>query len=191
MTEFELLAISLSLVLGLGITQILGEIVAAIRNRENAALHWLPIAWAAWIFLVHVQFFFFLWDLYELGVTWTWSTFGPVLWHVVFLAAGLILPGPRERTRDEDLIDDFQQHGRLALIPFGVMPLDGILLNVLQYGAAWLSAGNVINMVFLALVTAGFFIRSRWRAVPAIALGVVLVYGLVNVWSAPGMPPGG
>lgn len=193
MTEFELLAIPLSLILGLGITQILGEVVAAIRNREHSRLHWLPLAWAAWIFLVHVQYFFYLWDLYELEVIWTWSQFGPVLWHVtlLFLAAGLILPGPRERARNEHLIEDFQRHGRLALIPFALVTIDGIILNVFQYGDTWLSLANVLNMIFTALVVSAFLTKGWWRSVSTLALGVVLAYGLIFVWSAPGVPPAG
>ncbi len=193
MTEFELLAIPLSLVLGLGITQILSELVAAIRNRENARLHWLPATWAAWIFLVHVQYFFYLWDLNELEVIWTWSQFGPVLWHVtlLFLAAGLILPGPRERARNLPLIDDFQRHGRLALIPFALVTIDGILLNVFQYGDSWFGKANVLNMIFAALVVVAFFSRGRGRVASTLFLGMVLFYGLIFVWSAPGVSPGG
>ena len=191
LTEFELLAIPLSLILGLGITQILGEVVAAIRNRDNTRLHWLPLTWAAWIFLVHVQYFFYMWDLYELGVIWTWSQFGPALWHVtlLFLAAGLILPGPRERARNEHLIDDFQRHGRLALIPFALVTIDSILLNVFQYGDTWFGKANIFNMIFVALVVTAFFTQGRWRAVSTLVLGSVLAYGLIFVWSAPGVPP--
>jgi hypothetical protein len=193
LTEFELLAIPLSLVLGLGIAQILGEVVATIRNRQNAGIHWLPLAWAAWIFLVHVQFFFYLWDLYELEVIWTWSQFGPTLWHVtlLFIAAGLILPGPRERARNESLIDDFQLHGRLALLPFALVTIDSILLNVFQYGDVWFGQANVFNMIFAALTLAAFFTQGKLRAASTLAVGAVLLYGLTFVWSAPGVPPGG
>ena len=192
MTEFELLAIPLSLVLGLGIPQILSEVVAAIRNRERARLHWLPFAWAAWIFLVHIQFFFYLWDLYEMQVIWTWGQFGPVLWHVVllFLAAGLILPGPRERARNGDLIDDFMQHGRLALIPLAVVTFDGILLNVFQFGDLWFGTANVLNMLIVALVATAFFTKGGWRATATLLLGGVLAYGMTYIWSSPGVPPG-
>ena len=193
MTEFELLAIPISLVLGLGITKMLSALAIAIRNRKQLRFHWLPVAWAAWIFLVCVQFFFYMWDLYEMELPFTWSVFGPLLWHCIllFLAAGLILPGPGVREVPDTLLDDFQQHGRLALIPFAVVLLDSIVGNVFQYGDEWLGRANVLNMSFIVLVTVAFFAEKYWRAAATIGTGALLVYGLAFVYSRPGVPPWG
>lgn len=191
MTEFELLAIPISLVLGLGITKMLSGLAIAIRNRKQVRFHWLPVAWAAWIFLVCVQFFFYMWDLYEMGVPFTWGVFGPLLWHCIllFLAAGLVLPGPGVHDVPDSLLDDFQQHGRLALIPFAIVTVDSIVSNVLQYGDAWLGEANVLNMIFIVLVLIAFFTKRYWRAAATIGVGAVLVYGLAFVYSRPGVPP--
>jgi hypothetical protein len=193
MTEFELLAIPISLVLGLGITKMLNALAIAIRNRRQIRFHWLPVAWATWIFLVSVQFFFYMWDLYEMEVPFTWDVFGPLLWHCIllFLAAGLVLPGPGVRDVPDDLLDDFQQHGRLALIPFAIVTLDSIVSNVVQYGDAWLGRANVLNMIFILLVVIAFFSRRHLRAAATIGVGAVLVYGLAFVYSRPGVPPWG
>ena len=67
MTEFELLAIPISLVLGLGITKILSGVTNAIRYRHQTKTHWFPVAWAIMILLIQVQFFFVLWDLEQTG----------------------------------------------------------------------------------------------------------------------------
>ena len=191
MTEFELLAIPISLVLGLGITKMLSALAITIRNRKQVRFHWLPVAWAAWIFLVCVQFFFYMWDLYEMEVPFTWSVFGPLLWHCIllFLAAGLILPGPGVREVPDNLLDDFQQHGRLALIPFAVVLVDSIVSNVLQYGDEWLGQANVLNILFIVLVVVAFFAGKYWRAAATIGTGALLVYGLAFVYSRPGVPP--
>lgn len=191
MTEFELLAIPISLVLGLGITKMLSSLVTAIRNRKQLRFHWLPVVWAIWIFLVCVQFFFYMWDLYEMEVTLTWNVFGPLLWHCIllFLAAGLILPGPGLREEPESLLDDFQQHGRLALIPFAIVTLDSIFINVLQYGDAWLGQANVLNIIFIVLVLIAFFSRKLLQQAATFSLGAVLIYGLMYVWSRPGVAP--
>jgi hypothetical protein len=193
MTEFELLVIPISLVLGLGITKMLGALAIAIRNRKQVRFHWLPLAWATWIFLVCVQFFFYMWDLYEMEVPFTWSVFGPLLWHSVllFLAAGLVLPGPGVRDVPDSLLDDFQQHGRLALIPFAIVTLDSIVQNVYQYGDQWLGEANVLNMMFLLLMVVAFFARKLMQAAATIGLGILLIYGLVFVYSRPGVAPWG
>jgi hypothetical protein len=45
-SEFEAIALTYSFVLGLGIAQILGAAGAALRNRHQRQLHWLPIGFA-------------------------------------------------------------------------------------------------------------------------------------------------
>ena len=191
MTEFELLAIPISLVLGLGITKMLNALAIVIRNRKQVQFHWIPVAWAAWIFLVCVQFFFYMWDLYEMEVPFTWSVFGPLLWHsiLLFLAAGLVLPSPGVNEVSDNLLDDFQKHGRLALIPFAIVTLDAIVQNVFQYGDKWLGEANVLNMIFIVLVLIAFFAKKFVQAMATISLGILLIYGLAFVWSRPGVPP--
>ena len=117
MEIFELITITLSFIVGLGVAQVLASVVGVIRARKDRELHWLPLAWAASIFLAHVQFWFALYSRNE-QVTWTWGTFGPVLLLAVFLflSGGLILPSEASQ-RSETLLEDFREHGRLSLIP--------------------------------------------------------------------------
>ena len=56
MSEFEAIALTYSFVLGLGIAQILSAASAALRNRHQRRLHWLPLAFAASIFFFHIQY---------------------------------------------------------------------------------------------------------------------------------------
>lgn len=130
MTEFELLAIPLSLILGLGITNILSDTSDAIRDRERVPLHWLPFAWAFLIFLFQVQYFFVLWDFHEDGMVWTWPNFGPTLLNCIllYLSAGLILPG-RRNSDSSSLLADFEKHGRLSLVTLALMLIAAIVLN--------------------------------------------------------------
>jgi hypothetical protein len=109
----------------------------------------------------------------------------------LFLAAGLVLPGPGVRDVPDNLLDDFQQHGRLALIPFAIVTADSIVSNVLQYGDAWLGRANVLNMLFIVLVLIAFFSRRHLQAAATIGVGAVLVYGLAFVYSRPGVSPWG
>ena len=122
MTEFELLSVPIGLVLGLGMTNILSGIITAVRNRKQVRLHWIPFMWAFNFMMQLMTFFFVIWDLnvrFELiGVNWTWKYYGPQMFHsvLIFLGAGMILPTKRESNIDS-LIGDFEEHGRLALIP--------------------------------------------------------------------------
>jgi hypothetical protein len=188
MSEFELLAIPLSLILGLGITNILAGVSDAIRDRERVPLHWLPLAWAFLIFLFQVQYFFVLWDFYEDGATWTWPMFGPALFNcvILYLSAGLILPGSR-RTNCESLIDDFEKHGRLSLITLSVMLLVAIVLNVFLADGPLLSMSNALNVVLFSSICLVLSTRKySWQVTATLIFVIVQLYGLLTVWSVPG-----
>lgn len=188
MSEFELLAIPLSLILGLGITHILTGVTDAIRERERVPLHWLPFAWAFLIFLFQIQYFFVLWDLNEKGAIWAWPVFGPSLFNcvVLFLSAGLILPGSRQ-SDCASLIDDFQNHGRFALIMLALMLLVAILLNVFQLEGSLLSVANLLNIILFVSVCCALMIkRYGWQVAATLLFAAVQLYGLLAVWSVPG-----
>ena len=191
MSEFELLAIPISLVLGLGVTQILSGVTAAIRGRDQAALHWLPFVWAFLIFLFHVEYFFVIWDinqdLDQAGGSWTWAWYGPSFFHAVllFLGAGLILPGNRDAS--PNLLSDFDQHGRLALIPLAMVLIVAIPLNVYQHDAAWMDLANLLNVPLALLSAFVFSSRQRgWQGLATLMFGFIQVYGMATVWSQPG-----
>lgn len=188
MTEFELLAIPLSLVLGLGITNILSDASDAIRDRERVSLHWLPFAWAILIFFFQVQYFFVLWDFHETGMVWVWTNFGPALFNciVLYLSAGLILPG-RRNSDSENLLADFAKHGRLALVALALMLFVAIFLNVYFHDARWLSPANQLNT--LLLIAIGLVLSTRkigWQAAGTLLFAAVQCYGMLMVWSVPG-----
>lgn len=208
MTEFELLVIPLSLILGLGITNILSDVSDAIRDRERVPVHWIPFFWAFLIFMFQVQYFFVLWDQFELGVVWTWQRFGPALFNcvVLYLAAGLILPG-RRNSDSANLLADFEKHGRLALKTLSLMLLVAVFLNT--YSAVldaplllaavdiaptadiviWSlqQSSNVINYVLLASI--GLVILSSkysWQVAGTTIFAFAELFGLMAAWSEPG-----
>ena len=95
MSEFELITITFSFVLGLGVAQILTAASAAFRNQRERPLHWMPLGFAASIFLFHLQYWFVLFA-YDANLVneWTWSTYGSfmALAVVLFLSGGVVLP---------------------------------------------------------------------------------------------------
>lgn len=98
---------------------------------------------------------------------------------------------PRDHCSSSNLLDDFQQHGRLALIPFAIVLVDSIVNNVFQYGDEWLGRANVPNRLFFVLVLVAFFAGKYWRAAATLGTGALLAYGLAFVYSRPGVPPWG
>ena len=167
MSELEIVTLSLSLILGLSMAQMLSTVAVSIRGRRESQLHWVPVAWATAIFSYHIQFWF-----------------APILVMAVllFLSGALVLPGAG-RPLPTDLIEDFEEHGRLALVPVSVYGLLWIPLNV-RLGAEWLSAMNALNVVVVALAVVVFFSRDlRVRGIATLAYLTVTVGGIVWVWS--------
>ena len=79
MSEFQVLAIPICFVLGVGIIKILDGAGAAIRRREQAELYWLTFLWAFIILVFQPQFFTMLWNLYLDDKSWTWGSYSLIL----------------------------------------------------------------------------------------------------------------
>jgi hypothetical protein len=52
MDAFGYLSVLLSIILGLGLTQLLTAIGRLIRHRDRVRVHWLPLLWAAVLLLI-------------------------------------------------------------------------------------------------------------------------------------------
>jgi hypothetical protein len=178
MSELEIITLSLSLILGLSVAQMLSAVAQAIRARRDTELHWVPLGWATAIFIFHVQFWFAVFGLDEVVPAWTWDWFGPILVMAVllFLSGALVLP-TREKDLARGLLGDFEVHGRLSLIPISLYLLMWIPMNVRMGAAEWLSADNAVDVILVALAVVAFLARR-----PATRNGALAAYLLVEAW---------
>ena len=79
MSQFEVIAITLSLILGLSASHILWAAASAVRARNEFKLHWLPFVWAVCIFFQHISFFLGG-QMIDLRIdSWSWSWYLHVL----------------------------------------------------------------------------------------------------------------
>ena len=129
---FRLISVALSIVLGLGITRLLGASVAVFRMRHHVAIDWLPLAWAGCIFV----------------------------WQLLFLAAALVLP-PAELPPGESLGGVFASDGRWALVPLAAYFLVATLADALFWGLPFLSLAAALNVVLAALPVAFLALPGR------------------------------
>ena len=84
------------LIIGLGVTQLLSKLVNRIRRRHEVKLHWIPLAWAIFVFLYQMEFLWSAFGWNSLIKTWTPSTFLLLLVYalLLFLAGVLVSPRP-------------------------------------------------------------------------------------------------
>lgn len=187
MSDFELITITFSFILGLGIAQILGAASLAVRNRGRRPLHWLPLAFAASIFLFHIQYWFVLFD-YDAHVidSWSWATYGPflALAVVLFLSGGIVLPHAGTEA-GASLSEDFDASGKLSLLFLVAYILAWVPANAWGNGN-WVNAGVWFNLALsLPLLVCYFARRAPLRNLAAIVFFVGQAVGLLFVWSAP------
>lgn len=188
MAEFEIIALTLSLILGLSMAQMLSAVALAFRSRRECPLHWLPFAWAAAIFLLHIQYWFVIHDLDSIAPAWTWDWYGPVLLLAVllFLSGAVILP-TRDRELESGLLEDFDAHGRFALIPVSLYLLMWIPMNR-RFDVPWVSEENIYDVLLGALAGIAFLSKaSRVRAAASLVYLVVAAWAVFVVWSRPGV----
>ncbi len=192
MVEFQLLSVPIGLILGLGMARIMTGAITAVRNREHVKLHWLPFIWATSLMIQLLIFFCVLWDLKvnfeNAGMEWTWSYYGPQVLHsaLMFLGAGLVLPASREPNID-CLLKDFNQHGKLALIPLMAMHLLAWPMNMYMSNVPLFDKANYLNIVMIVVIAVGFkATRLTWRAAAATIYLSILIVASLTVWSRPG-----
>jgi hypothetical protein len=184
MSKFEVITLTLSLVLGLSMSHLLWAAAAAVRSRKQLQLHWLPFLWAACIFFVHIQYFFAAFAVNTMIDEWTWS------WYLQFLALGillfasgsLVLPSESQQ-RAGDLFKDFQEHGRLGLIPLAGYHLLW-LPTAYRLDHATFEAGNYANLALALFAVIGLTTKRvsvQWAS--AVGFGVVIVWASVFVWT--------
>src|SRR3954469_9837964 len=118
MDAFGYLSVLLSIILGLGLTQLLTASGRLIRHRDRVRVHWLPLLWAAILLLIYVQVW---WAMYGLRLRrdWTFLGFSIVLAQTatLYVMAAVALPEQVEEA-DGDLGAYFDRHHRWFFVFF-------------------------------------------------------------------------
>ena len=108
-----MIATDVSMVLGLGMTRLLLGLVTVFRTRSISPVDWLPLTWAAVIFVMMLQYW---WAINRLPLVMTNFFFVNfsyiiVLTLMLFLSAALLLP-----SREEDEVGTFARSSRLKAV---------------------------------------------------------------------------
>src|SRR5262245_34390640 len=102
MDPFSYLTVLISIILGLGITQLLSGLGRVLQGRDRLRMFWPAIAWVVLLLAIHVQTW---WAMFGLRAfqRWSFMAFALVLLQpiVLFLLAALVLPS--ETTDSIDL----------------------------------------------------------------------------------------
>ena len=192
MSQFEIVTITFSFVLGVSMSNLLSASAAVVRARREVQLHWLPLTWAACILFQHVVFWFSALSINLKIESWSWSWYLSVLLlaMLLFTSGALILPTEATQ-RAGDLMRDFREHGRLALLPNAVYQLLWIPVTF-RLGATMLSVGTLANALLMGLALVAFRARSiRVQSITVLSFAAVLTWAAVFVWNSGALLGGG
>jgi hypothetical protein len=135
MDEFGYLAVILSIILGLSITQLLQGLSNVINARDRVRVYWPAIGWAVLLLVIDVQAWWSMFG-YRGRHTWTFLQFAILLLETIllYLLAALALPN----TFGDEIVDlraNYFRHARWFFGSFLAVLLVSLGKNVIMSGA--------------------------------------------------------
>ena len=93
MTFFEYIAVLVSIIVALGIAQILSGFARTIEKPQGQKIYWVHLVWATWLF---VYLIFFWWFEFRLGQIeeWTFYAYLMVVLYatLLYLLSAILFP---------------------------------------------------------------------------------------------------
>jgi hypothetical protein len=182
MTPFEYVSVLISIVLGLGITQIVTGIADIIHRWEKAKLYWPHLFWIVLVFFLHLQEW---WLLFELRTVTEWripTFFLTILYPInLFILARVLFPGDQSET---DLRTFYHSNYRKFFLLVAVLAFISFIDNIFIHNFPLSdSAVPIILMAFMIWGSARG-IQQEWiHKALVIILLVVMLGSIVVNWN--------
>jgi len=181
MTPFEYVSVLISIVLGLGITQIVSGVADIIHQWNKVKLYWPHLMWIAFVFFLHIQEWWVLYDLRTLS-EWKLPTFLFIILYPInlFILARILFPSVGADSVDfkKFYFENFRKFFVWAVILIALSLSDNILFN----GYSWIDQPVHI---FLLIALPYFIFRNfqqEWlHKLTVILLSALLLASLLLV----------
>lgn len=153
-SAFEYVSILVSIILGLGITQILSSFSDLLYHYKEIKFYWPHTLWILFILFLHIQDWFIT---YQLKDKLAWSL--PALFFILlypitlFIAAKMLLPA-NENDKGTDMRIYYKSHYPVIFLIVGISIIISILFNII------LLKKPLEHQILLLL----FFISTMWIA---------------------------
>ena len=189
MSGFEIITITFSFILGLGVTQILRSVAYVVREREQYRIHWIPLSVAALILAFQIQYWFALVIVDSFLDQWSWPVYSVLLFLaiVIFLSGATVLP-PSGSSKTSNLIEDFETRGKVCLLFFDSYFIGWNVVAIMFWSLSDFVPLVIVNLVMATFLVLAFFVQNqRMRSLLHGALIVITIYGLATVWATPSL----
>ena len=169
MTAFEFVFPLFGLLVGLSYTEMLGGLARILKSSRDIRVGWLVPLLGVLVLINLTMFWYGAWQLRHLAE----PSSGTLLMTLIvggtyFLAASMVFPNPGETVADLD--DHFFATRRTALLAIAACNLVGLGLIVDNAGWSMRPIWWAVNGVFLTVLFASAFVRSKWVIAALLAL---------------------
>ena len=177
MSLLELIFVVASVIVGLGVAEVLTGVVRILRGEFKAGLG--QGLWTVTVFLSLVQLVWAYWDL-NAETSLTYAQYLTILWGPValFISASLLFPKEGDRP-DGDLDDYLIEHRVVFLLSFLAFVAQTQVANwTLESLTGSDGLALILRLVVAAITVSGFLTRNRlWhRVIPALLLAISLYF---------------
>jgi hypothetical protein len=158
---FGYLSVLLSIIIGLGVTQLLTAFGRVIRHRDRVRVDWLPLLWVVVLLVVFVQVWWSMFGLRNYN-GWTFGSFLIILAQTsaLYLMAAVLLPEQID-AESIDLAAHYERQRRW-FFSFLVAALLISLVKDRVMNGRWPTGLNfTFHMIVMALALSAIFIRHR------------------------------
>jgi hypothetical protein len=147
MTEFEFVMVLLSLIVGLGITDLLSNVARQLKDRASWRFSWLQSLLVVFVFVALLQQWWESWGLQSIE---NWN-FGNVLWMLagpigLYIAAHLLFPKPANKV---ELEAHYFDNSRAFWLIAAIVVVVATLFRPISFGIPLLDFDNLTSIVLL------------------------------------------
>ena len=189
MSGFEILTITFSFIVGLGVAQVLRSVAYVVRESGQVSLHWIPFSVAAMILFFQVQFWFGLAVINSLMDQWSWPVYSLMLMLAIFifLSGATVLPHSLTSLGERGLKEDFETRGRVSLVFLALYLVGWIGVGILFWTPDMWQLVVVNGLFALAAILIYAAPSARVRTVLHLALIAMTILGAMTVWTKPNL----
>ena len=189
MSGFEILTITFSFIVGLGVAQVLRSVAYVVREKGQIRLHWIPFSVAALVLFFQIQFWFGLAVINSLIVQWSWPVYGLMLMLAifVFLSGATVLPHSLTSLGERDLMEDFETRGRISLVFLALYLVGWIGVGIMFWKPEMWHLVLVNGLMAIVLLLTYGAPNTRARTALHLVLIAMTIYGALTVWTTPSL----
>lgn len=186
MSPFEFVTVLISIILGLGITQIMSGLADLIHQWKEVRLYWPHLLWIALVFILQVQDW---WLLYQLKSITNWQLpvfLVQVLYPIsLFILARILFPLSADG-KSTDMRVYYLENYRKFFVMVMILSVVSAIENIVFHGLGvdgWLVNG--VLFLSLGALASRKSLPEAMHKVLAIVLVIVMLSGIVlniNDW---------